>query len=48
MVTYNDAAAKFYEKNNFLNFKTRPNHYEIENKKYGAYTYIYYVDKQKQ
>ena len=47
MVTYNNAAAKFYEKNGFGIIKTKKNHYDIENNIYDASVYLWYSDDNK-
>ena len=47
MVTYNNAAARFYEKNDFIQLNTKKDHYEIEGVKYDAYVYVWYKDENK-
>lgn len=42
MVTYNDAAARFYEKQDFVRVATKRNHYTIEGAHYDAYVYVWH------
>ena len=43
MVTYNNSAAKFYLKNGFSVKHIKEQHYSLENEKYDAYVYCFYV-----
>ena len=42
MVTYNEVAGRFYEKNGFNKVRTKYNYYTIEGIKHNAYVYIWY------
>jgi ribosomal protein S18 acetylase RimI-like enzyme len=44
MVTYNHAAAKFYQKNGFNLMRTKKDHYTIEGNSYDAYVYVWHGD----
>lgn len=43
VIHYNQAAIKFYEKNNFQYFQSIDNFYTISNMHYKAYLYVYYL-----
>jgi|LauGreSBDMM110SN_4_FD.fasta_scaffold121000_1 ribosomal protein S18 acetylase RimI-like enzyme len=43
VIHYNQAAIKFYEKNNFQYFQSIENFYTISNMPYKAYLYVYYL-----
>ena len=44
VITYNEAAIKFYEKHNFVRVRELQDYYSIDNVNYNAYLYVFYVN----